>query len=124
MPSLRQRARDANAELSVLATALRDERTPWTAKAIAGLTVGLAVSPVDPIPDFIPVAGYVDDLVFIPVGVWAAHRMIPDEVLADARNADADPASSRFRWLVVALVILLWAAGGAVAGWLVWQWLA
>jgi uncharacterized membrane protein YkvA (DUF1232 family) len=66
--------------------AYRDPRTPWYARLFAALVVGYALSPIDLIPDFVPVLGYLDDLVLIPAGVWLALRMIPEEVREDCRR--------------------------------------
>ena len=74
-------------ELSVYRRALRDPRTPWPARAVLGAAVAYAVSPIDLIPDFIPVLGHLDDLVIVPLLVWLAVRMIPAQVMIDARAA-------------------------------------
>lgn len=99
--------------MTALAVALGDARTPRRAKVVIALTVGLAASPVDPIPDFVPVLGYLDDLVFVPLGVWLARALVPDLVLADARErAAAGTVPRRVRWGVAALVVLGWATVG------------
>jgi len=67
--------------------ATRDARTPWYAKAVAGLIVAYAISPIDLIPDFIPVLGYLDELVLLPLAIAFALRLIPERVLADAACA-------------------------------------
>jgi uncharacterized membrane protein YkvA (DUF1232 family) len=72
-------------ESHALYLAARDPRTPWYAKALAAAVVAYAVSPVDLIPDFIPVLGQLDDLVLLPIGVAPAIRMVPAEVLAEKR---------------------------------------
>jgi len=109
------RARRLEREVWALAAALRDPRTPWHARVVLGLTVGLAVSPLDPVPDFIPVLGYLDDLLFIPAGVWASRRLTPDEVLADARERARKDGGGRLGWVVAALVVLGYVALVAVA---------
>lgn len=65
--------------------ACRDPRTPWYAKVLAGGIVAYALSPIDLIPDFVPVLGYLDDLIIVPLGIALAVRMIPEPVLADCR---------------------------------------
>src|SRR5262245_16714375 len=70
-------------ELAVLAGAARDPRTPWYAKAVAGVIIAYMLSPIDLIPDFIPVIGYLDDVVLIPLGLVVVRRLIPAEVLAE-----------------------------------------
>jgi uncharacterized membrane protein YkvA (DUF1232 family) len=92
----------------------RDPRTPWYAKALAVTVAGYALSPIDLIPDFIPVLGYLDDLILVPAGLWLVLRMIPPEVLA-AHRAAAEAAADRpvskaaavvivGVWIVVALI--------------------
>ena len=79
-------------QVHVVYLASRDRRTPWYAKAVAGLTVAYALSPIDLIPDFIPVLGYLDDLLIIPVGIALAIKLIPKEVMAEAREKVDHPA--------------------------------
>lgn len=114
MPNWRERARDLRHEVTALAIAGRDPRTPWYSKAIVLVTVGLAVSPIDPIPDFIPVLGYADDVVFIPLGVYLARRGIPEVVMVDAReqakNRDVDDGA--VGWGIALLIFLCWVAVG------------
>src|SRR4051812_611938 len=83
--ALRDKARALKRETTALYFAVRDPRTPVFAKIIAGLVVAYALSPIDLIPDFIPVLGYLDDLILVPVGIAISLRLIPDEVLADSR---------------------------------------
>lgn len=76
-------------EMYALYYAARDPRTPRAARWLAGAVVAYAVSPIDLIPDFIPVLGQLDDLVIVPLGFWLALRMIPPEVMAQARERAA-----------------------------------
>lgn len=78
-------ARRLKAELLAVSYAARDPRTSWPARALALLVLAYALSPLDLIPDFIPVLGLLDDLLLVPAGLWLALRLIPPEVLADAR---------------------------------------
>src|SRR5918993_3999071 len=105
-------ARGLKRETLVMYAALRDPRTPWYAKAAAGCVVAYALSPIDLIPDPIPVLGYLDDLVLIPLGVWLVRRLIPAAVLADSRAAvDAGSVrAGRFGLVGAAVIILLWIA--------------
>jgi uncharacterized membrane protein YkvA (DUF1232 family) len=80
-----QRARVLKREVYTLYLAYRDPRTPWYGKAFAALVVAYAFSPIDLIPDPIPILGYLDDLVLVPLGVVLAVRMIPPAVMADSR---------------------------------------
>ncbi len=81
----KERARILKREVYTLYLAYRDPRTPWYGKAFAALVVAYAFSPIDLIPDPIPILGYLDDLVLIPLGVMIAVRMIPPEVMVDMR---------------------------------------
>ena len=101
--------------------AARDPRTPWFAKAVAGVVVAYALSPIDLIPDFIPVIGYLDDVVLIPAGLWLAMRLVPQTVLADCRARagaiSARPASK----IAAAIIIAIWLAAGTLAGWMIFE---
>ena len=115
------RARKFKLEAHALFLACRDARTPWYAKAVAALVVGYAFSPIDLIPDPIPVLGHLDDVLLVPLGVWLAARLIPAEVMAEcrARVADRQQTRPRTRWVVVASIIVIWvAAAGLVIFWL------
>lgn len=122
MPTWGDRVRDLRREVTALTIAARDPRTPWYSKAVILATVGLAVSPIDPIPDFIPVLGYADDAVFIPLGAYLARRGIPDDVMEEARaeakhrEVEGDTAG----WVVAVLIVLFW----VVMGVLLWHFLA
>ena len=88
LAALRERVRAMEADTYALYLASRDPRVPWIAKAVAAITVAYALSPIDLIPDFIPVLGYLDDLVLIPLGLALAIRLIPPAILA-AHRAEA-----------------------------------
>jgi len=81
----KQKSRHLKIEIYALYLAYRDPRVPWYAKAFVALVVGYAFSPIDLIPDFIPVLGYLDDLILIPLGVVVALKMIPEKVMEDCR---------------------------------------
>jgi len=101
-------ARRMKRQTHTLYFAVRDSRTPWQAKFVAGAVVAYALSPIDLIPDFIPVLGYLDDLIIVPAGLWIALRMIPAEVIRDAQ-ARAALASERPTSIKAAAVIVgLW----------------
>jgi uncharacterized membrane protein YkvA (DUF1232 family) len=112
--SLTKRAALLKGELVALSIAARDRRTPLAAKLLVLVVLAYAVSPIDLIPDFIPVIGLLDDVLLIPIGLAIAIRMIPREVMIDARAA-APAAVARFKryaFVGVALTILLWIAIG------------
>jgi len=104
-------------ETYVIYLAYRDPRVPWHARAFAALVVGYAFSPIDLIPDFIPILGYLDDLILVPAGVALALRMIPPEVMEEARVRSieamtAGRPTNRFAAIVVVLIWLSLAAIG------------
>ncbi|HWQ38676.1 MAG TPA: YkvA family protein [Burkholderiales bacterium] len=115
----RIKARAALLKRDVLALwfAVRDPRTPWSARALALLVVTYALSPIDLIPDFIPVLGYVDELLLLPLAIWAIFKLVPREVLAQSRAMAEDwlasgrrpPRSRVGAVLVIAVwVVLVW----------------
>jgi membrane protein DedA with SNARE-associated domain len=89
--------------------AARDPRVPWHAKAVALLVAAYAVSPIDLIPDFIPVLGHLDDVILVPLGVLLAARLIPEELLEEHRRAAAAMADKPTDWRVGALFVAIWA---------------
>ena len=97
--------------------AMLHPRVPWYAKVLAFAVAGYALSPIDLIPDFIPVFGYVDDLIIVPLGVWLVLSLIPDEVIAEYR-AIASEAEQRPRSKGAAIIIIaIWIFGAAMLGW-------
>ena len=118
--ALRTRARELKVELIALALAARHPDTPWYARLIVAGCVAYAVTPVDLIPDAIPVVGFIDDLVFIPLAIALAVRFIPAPVLADcrARSRVIEARAPRFStamwiviaaaWLTAIVLIALW----------------
>lgn len=111
-----QRARD---EVGVLAGAFRHPGTPWYAKAWLLVVVSYAVSPIDLIPDFIPVLGLVDDAILLPLGIILALRMIPADVMQECRAAHRVEASGRLRMIGVAIVVVLWIVALVGSAWFV-----
>ncbi|MES2445088.1 MAG: YkvA family protein [Pseudomonadota bacterium] len=113
-PSLVHRIR---VEAHAVWLAARDSRTPLAAKLLGFLVAAYALSPIDLIPDFIPVLGLVDDAILIPLGVWVFERLVPPGILAEHR-ATAETAAERpvSRWGIL-IVVAIWAA----AAWLVWS---
>ena len=81
----KRRVSEWKRETIVLYHACRDPRTPWYAKALGVAVIAYALSPIDLIPDFIPVLGYLDDLILVPIGIWLVLRLIPREVWRDAQ---------------------------------------
>ena len=85
LDKLKQRARHLKAETLALYLVARDPRTPWYVKLLVAGIVAYALSPIDLIPDFIPILGYLDDLVLIPIGIALAIKMVPPPLLAECR---------------------------------------
>jgi uncharacterized membrane protein YkvA (DUF1232 family) len=114
---LKNRAKALKKETYALFLAYKDKRTPWYAKVFAGLVVAYAFSPIDLIPDFIPVIGYLDDLILVPLGISLALKMIPGEVMAESREkAKAELQSAKPVNKVAAVVIVLIWLGLAYIG--------
>jgi uncharacterized membrane protein YkvA (DUF1232 family) len=120
----KQAARQLQLETYALYLAYRDRRVSWPARIFAALVVGYAFSPIDLIPDFIPVLGYLDDLVIIPLGIILARRMIPVEVMAESRaKASAALAQDKpVNRVVVGLIIAIWLVVVAVLVLWAWRW--
>ncbi|MBY0566610.1 MAG: DUF1232 domain-containing protein [Hyphomonadaceae bacterium] len=105
---LRRWARAIKRDTVAAYLAVRDERTPWWAKAIGVVVVAYALSPIDLIPDFIPIIGYLDDLLLVPAGLWLVMRLVPAPVLVDCRARAAVMAERPVSWIGVAFVVAVW----------------
>jgi len=108
----KRRARRLKAETYTLYLAYRHPRTPWYAKVFAALIVGYVFSPIDPIPDFIPSVGLLDELAVVPIGVIIARKMIPEDVFEECREkarevSEGEKPVSRVAAVVVVAVWLL-----------------
>ena len=108
-------ARSLKRDVHAVYLASRDPRVPWYAKALAIAVAGYALSPIDLIPDFIPVLGYVDDLIIVPLGILLVLRLIPANVMAECRNLANDRADRPSRTIAAAAIIAIWIMGGAAA---------
>lgn len=106
--ALRRRAGELKRETYALYLAYRDPRTPWIARIVAGCVVAYAFSPLDLIPDFVPVLGYLDDLVLVPLGVALALRLIPPDVLAESRARARDLTGRPVNWAAAAVIVAIW----------------
>lgn len=119
--TLRERAHALRVDAHAVWLSARDPRVPWYAKLLALLITGYALSPIDLIPDFIPVLGLLDDLILIPAGIWLMLRLIPAEVFAEHR-ATAEAASQRpISRTGAAVIVLLWLAILASLAWSLWS---
>lgn len=109
LEQLRDRARALKQEALAIYFAARDPRTPWHVKALIFFVVAHTFSPIDLIPDFIPILGYLDDLIITPGGIWLAVRLIPAEVMKDARaTAAAQGVDGRVGKLGAAIIVVTW----------------
>jgi uncharacterized membrane protein YkvA (DUF1232 family) len=110
LEKIKEKARHLKRETYVLFLAYKHPDTPWYAKVFAAVVVAYAFSPIDLIPDFIPVLGYLDDLILVPLGIALALKMIPPEVLAEARTqADKAFVDGKPRnWVAGVIIILIW----------------
>ncbi|WP_300674371.1 YkvA family protein [Desulfoluna sp.] len=120
LSALKQRVQQLKSETYALYLAVRDPRTPWYAKLLAGCVVAYAFSPIDLIPDFIPVLGYLDDLILVPLGIALAIRLIPQAVLAECRvqARQTQPGKKPVSRIAGTVVVVLWLAMGALC--IVW----
>jgi uncharacterized membrane protein YkvA (DUF1232 family) len=123
LDSLKRWARALKLETLALYLAARDVRTPWHTKAWAALVVAYAFSPIDLIPDFIPVLGYLDDLILLPAGIWVAIKLIPAPLMAEHRAAAALLAEQPVSRTAALVIIALWIALTALGAWLAYVWL-
>jgi uncharacterized membrane protein YkvA (DUF1232 family) len=108
-------------DVHALYLASRDPRVPWYAKALAIAVAGYALSPLDLIPDFVPVLGYLDDVIIIPLGVLLVIRLIPPEIMAEHRDL-AEAAQGRPVSLTAGVVIIcIWITSIVLIGWLIYR---
>jgi uncharacterized membrane protein YkvA (DUF1232 family) len=118
--SWKGRVRVLKKETFTLYLACRHPAVPWYAKALALLVVGYALSPIDLIPDFIPVLGYLDDLILIPLGIIIVIRMIPAEVLAECRlRSEEIIGRTKVAKIAAAVIVAIWILSAALVVWLV-----
>ena len=107
---LKQQVRQLKIEILALNLACSDPRVPWYAKALAICVVGYAFSPIDLIPDFIPIVGYLDDLIIVPLGIMLVVKMIPPAVMAECR-VKAQSAMSHSQpknWIATGIILIIW----------------
>lgn len=110
LSKLKSYARKLKQNLFVLYLSYRDNRTPWYAKVVAICVVAYAFSPIDLIPDFIPVLGYLDDLIIVPIGISLALKLIPSHIIEDNREKaeEIKKNGKPKNWFVGILFILIW----------------
>jgi uncharacterized membrane protein YkvA (DUF1232 family) len=106
--------RDAHA----IRLASRDPRVPWTVKLLAIAVAGYALSPIDLIPDFIPVLGVLDDLIIVPLGIWLVIALIPEDVMREYRAMASAAAQRPVSKAAAIIIVALWISGAALLGWM------
>ena len=114
-------ARHLKTETLALYFSIRDPRSPWYARLAGGAVLAYALSPLDLIPDFVPVLGLVDDLILLPLGLWLTLKLIPPQVMEDNRaRARAEIAERRpVNWIAAVIIVLVWIAALALTAWVV-----
>jgi uncharacterized membrane protein YkvA (DUF1232 family) len=118
---LRQWARTVKRDVLILYLAARDPRVPWYAKAVAACVAAYALSPIDLIPDFIPVLGYLDDVIIVPLGIVLAMRLIPPTLLEEHRRTAIERSQQRpTSYVGAAIILIIWfVVGGAFLFWFI-----
>ena len=122
MSQLRKWARELKQQTLVVYFAARDPRAPWLARLLALGVAAYALSPIDLIPDFIPVLGYLDDLVIVPLGVMLVMRLMPADVLASSRAKASDMADKPTSPAMAVVIVAIWAVAMGALG--LWMWRA
>ena len=109
---LKRKAKELKSEVQVLIIAYKDKRTPASAKILIGITAGYLLSPIDLIPDFIPVIGLLDDLIIVPFLIKLSLKLIPETVLEDARKEAFNNSRQlkKTNWLFAIMIIFIWLA--------------
>ena len=109
LENLKKKALKIKEDVFTLWFAYRDNRTPWYAKLLTAVVLAYAFSPVDLIPDFIPVLGYLDDIILIPLGVVLALKLIPREVVEDSRKKVRERGIEKKKnWIAGSIIIAIW----------------
>ncbi|SRR5688572_15286999 len=121
LSTLRKWAKELKRHTLVVYFAARDPRTPWLVRLLALLVAAYALSPIDLIPDFIPVLGYLDDLVIVPLGVLLVLKLVPPEVTRSAREQALAAVEMPVSRASAAIVVAIWVAIVGVFGLWVWQ---
>ena len=119
MRRLKDWARTLTSDVHALYLAGRDPRVPWYAKALALAVAGYALSPIDLIPDFIPLLGYLDDLILVPAGILLVIRLIPPDIMAEHRKGASQAGDPPLSRIAAATIVLIWVFAGLACAWLV-----
>jgi uncharacterized membrane protein YkvA (DUF1232 family) len=117
---LRSWAQAIKTDVVALYLAARDPRVPWVAKLAAAMVAAYALSPIDLIPDFIPVLGYLDDMILVPIGILLAVRLIPPPLMEELREAARERAGRPVSRGGALAVVILWVAAAILVLWAFW----
>jgi uncharacterized membrane protein YkvA (DUF1232 family) len=120
-PRLREWARSIKRDVHAIYLAARDSRVPWYAKLVAGCVAAYALSPIDLIPDFIPVLGYLDDLVIVPLGILLVAALIPPGIMAEHRAAAALAQQQPKSMAGAVVIVAIWTAMCVLLSWLAYR---
>lgn len=121
LTAAKQWARSVKRDVVTLWIAARDGRTPVMAKIVAGAVAAYALSPVDLIPDFVPVLGYLDDLIIVPLGILIAIRLIPAPLLSEFRDMATKRAQRPVSRSGLVTIVIIWLLAAALFIWLAWD---
>ena len=110
-------ARRLKREVHAIYLAAASPRVPWYTKSLAMAVAGYALSPIDLIPDFIPVLGYLDDLIIVPLGIWLVLSLIPEEVMTECRASADEAVTGPHGKIAAVAIITIWIMGAAILGW-------
>jgi len=119
--ALRDWARAIRRDAVAVYLAARDPRTPWYAKTLALFVAGYALSPIDLIPDFIPVLGYLDDAILVPLGIMAVVRLVPDQVMTDSRKSAELIAERPVSRTAAIVIFCIWAISLTGTAWIAFR---
>lgn len=108
LSTIKQKVRKLKNEVGALYFACKRSDVPFYAKLVAILVVGYALSPIDLIPDFIPILGYVDDLILVPIGITLAIKLIPKDIMDECRNQSANNFAKNKNWIAGGIIIYIW----------------
>ena len=124
LAALKQWSRALKRDVHAIYLASRDPRVPWYAKALGIAVATYALSPIDLIPDFIPVLGYLDDLIIVPLGIALVVKLIPADVMAEHRALATGAQDRPVSFAGVATIVAIWLAAIALTGWLGYRYLS
>jgi uncharacterized membrane protein YkvA (DUF1232 family) len=121
LTAAKQWARSVKRDVVALWIPARDGRTPMVAKIVAGAVAAYALSPIDLIPDFVPVLGYLDDLIIVPLGILIAIRLIPAPLMSEFRNMATQRAQRPVSRSGLVAIVIIWLLAASLCIWLAWD---